>query len=161
MYPRLLRYIAETLPTAAEVTSMAPSVTPNRTGVRIHMRCRIHARYRIDRIFINHHWRRRYNDSPANHDGLGNDGSRLLDNERRRTPVLVRVKFPLIAWYLAIARYDRQIGGHCRRRRASALAVAKIALRMDVFPLLFVALWRANAGTRCWVHGQRGAKSNQ
>ena len=92
---------------------MAPSVTPNRTGVRIHMRCRIHARCRIDRIFINHRWRRRYNDRPANHDGLGNDGSRLLDNERRRTPVLVRVKLPLIAWSFAIARY-RQIGGHCR-----------------------------------------------
>jgi len=90
---------------------MAPYVTPNRTGVRIHMRCR------IDRIFINHHWRRRYNDRPANHDGLGNDGSRPLDNERRRTPVLVRVKLPLIAWNFAIARY-RQIGGHCRRGKS-------------------------------------------
>jgi hypothetical protein len=96
---------------------MAPSVTPNRTGVRIHRRCRIHARCRIDRIFINHHWRRRYNDRPANHDGLGNDGSRLLDNDRRRSPVLVRVNFPLIAWNFAIASY-RQIGGHCRRGKS-------------------------------------------
>jgi hypothetical protein len=97
---------------AAEVTSMAPSVTPNRTGVRIRMRwCR------IDRIFINHHWRRRYNDRPANHDDLGNDGSRPLDNDRRRTPVLVRVNFPLIAWNFAIARY-RIIGGHGRRGKS-------------------------------------------
>jgi hypothetical protein len=78
------------------------------------MRCRIHARCGIDRIFINHHWRRRYNDTPANHDGLGNDGRRLLDNDRRRPPVLVRVSLPLIAWNFAIARY-RIIGGHCRR----------------------------------------------
>ena len=76
---------SETLPAAAEVTSMAPSVTPNRTGVRIHMRWRIHARCRIDRIFFNHHWRRRYNYGPANH-----DGSRLLDNDRGRSPVHVR-----------------------------------------------------------------------
>ena len=72
------------LPTAAKVTLIAPSVAPNRTGVRIHGRCRKYARRRIDRIFINYHWRRRYNDRPANHDGL-----RLLDNDRRRSPVLV------------------------------------------------------------------------
>jgi hypothetical protein len=100
------------------MTSMAPSVTPSRTGVRIHRRCRIHARCRIDRIFIKHHRRRRYNDRPANHDGLGNDGSRFLDNDRRRSPVLVRVNFPLIAWNLAIARSYRQIGGHCRRGKS-------------------------------------------
>jgi hypothetical protein len=81
----------ETLPTAAEVTSIAPSVTPNRTGVRIHRRCRIRARCRIDRIFFNHHRWRRYDDRPANH-----NGSRLLDNERRRGPVLVR------SWNFAI-----------------------------------------------------------
>jgi hypothetical protein len=93
---------------------MSPSVTPNRTGVRIRRRWRIHARCRIDRIFINHHWRPRYNDRPANHDGLGNDGSRLLDNDRRRRhPVLVRVNFPLIAWNFAVGSYP-QIGGHCR-----------------------------------------------
>jgi hypothetical protein len=96
---------------------MAPPVAPNRTSVRIHRRCRIHARCRIDRIFINHHWRLRYNDRPANHDGLGNDGSRLFDNDRWRSPVLVRVKLPLIAWNIAIARY-RQIGGHCRRGKS-------------------------------------------
>ena len=55
-------------------------------------------RCRKDRIFINHHWRRRYNDRPANHDGLGNDWSRLLGNDRGRSPVRVRVNFPLIAW---------------------------------------------------------------
>jgi hypothetical protein len=82
------------------------------------MRCRIHARCRVDRIFIKHHRRRGYNDRPADHDGLGNDWSRLLDNERRRPPVLVRVKFPLIAWNLAISRYHRQIGGHCRRGKS-------------------------------------------
>jgi hypothetical protein len=77
---------------------MAPSVTPNRTGVRIHGRCHIHARCRVHRISINHHWRRRYNDRPANHDGLGNEGSPFLDNDRRRSPVLVRLNSPLIAW---------------------------------------------------------------
>jgi hypothetical protein len=95
----------------------SPSATPNRTGVRIHRRCR------IDRIFINHHWRRRYND-------------------RRRSPVrvwrrsLVRVwgNFLLIAWIFAIGSY-LQIGGHCREARASALAAPKIALRIYVVPL--------------------------
>ena len=96
----------ETLPTAAEVTSMAPSVTPNRTGVRIHRRCRIHARCRIDRIFINQHWCRRYDDRPANH-----YGRRLLDNDRRRGPVLIR------GWNFAIARH-RKIGGQRRRGKS-------------------------------------------
>ena len=99
---------SETLPTTVEVTSMAPSATPTRTGVRIYTRCRIHSRCRIDRVVFNHHSRRRYNDGAANHEGLGNDGSRLLDNNRRRSPVLVR---PRIAF--AVASY-RQIGGHCR-----------------------------------------------
>jgi hypothetical protein len=94
---------------------MAPSISPNRTGVSIYRRCRIHARCRIDRIFINHHSRRRYNDRPANHDGLGNDWSRLLDNDRRRSPVLVRM--PLIAWSFPIRSY-RQIGGHGRRGKS-------------------------------------------
>jgi len=89
---------------------MAPSTTPNRTGVGIYRGCRIHARRRIDRIFINHHWRRRYEDGPANH-----NGSRLLDNDRRHSPVLIRVT--LIAWNVAIGSY-RQIGGHCRRGKS-------------------------------------------
>jgi hypothetical protein len=96
----------ETLPTAAEVTSMAPPVAPNRTGVRIHGRCRVHAWCCIDRIFFNDHWRRRYNHRPTNH-----DGSRLLDNDRRRSSVLV-------AWNFTIARYRRQIGGHCWRGKS-------------------------------------------
>jgi hypothetical protein len=94
---------------------MAPSVTPRRTGVRIHWRCRIYVRCGIDRIFINHHRRRRYNDRPANHDGLGNDWCRLLDNDARRSPVLVLVNLPLIAWTFAIGR---QIGGDCRRGKS-------------------------------------------
>jgi hypothetical protein len=85
-----------------EVTSIAPSATPNRTGVRIHRRCRIYARRHIDRIFLNHHRRRRYNDRPANHERLGNGGSRLLDNDRWRRPVLVRVNFSLVAWSFAV-----------------------------------------------------------
>ena len=97
---------SETLPPAAEVTSMAPSVTPSRTGVRIDRRCRIHARRHIDGIFINHHWRPRYN-----------DGSRLLDNDRRRSPVRVRVNVPLVAWNVAIRSY-LQIGGHGRRGKS-------------------------------------------
>ena len=71
---------------------------------------------RIDRIFLNHHWRRRYNDRPANHEGLGR-GSQLLDNDRRRRPVRVRVNFSLIARNFAIGRY-RQFGGHCRRGKS-------------------------------------------
>ena len=103
---------SETLPTTVEVTSMAPSATPTRTGVRIYTRCRIHSRCRIDRVVFNHHSRRRYNDGAANHEDLGNDGSRLLDNNRRRSPVRVR---PRIAF--AVASY-RQIGGHCRRGKS-------------------------------------------
>ena len=68
---------------------MAPPVTPSRTGVCIHGRCRVHARCRIERIFINHHWRRRYNDGTANHKSL--DWSWLLDNDGRRISILVRV----------------------------------------------------------------------
>ena len=95
-------------PTAAVVTSMTPSITPNRMGVRIQRRCRVHARRRIDRIFINHHWRRRYNEG------------RLLDDDRRRSPVAVRANFRLIAWNFAIARH-RQIGGHPRSLFACTL----------------------------------------
>jgi hypothetical protein len=63
-----------------EVTSVAPAATPTRIGVRIHVRCR------IDRIFfLNDHRRPLYNDRPANHHGLGNDGSALLYYNR---PVL-------------------------------------------------------------------------
>jgi hypothetical protein len=111
--PRVLPCLSETSPTAAEVTSMAPTVTPPRTRVRIYWSCRINTRCRIHRIFINHHWRRRHNDRPANYDGLGNDGSRLLDYNTRRSPILIRG--PLIAWNL---RNYRQIGGHCRRGKS-------------------------------------------
>jgi hypothetical protein len=108
--------VFETLPTAAEVTSMAPSATPSRTGVRIHRRCCIQARCRIDRIFLDHYWRRRYNDRPANHNGLGNDGIiPLLDNHRRRRPV--RENLPLISRNFTIGSYP-QIGGHCRRGKS-------------------------------------------
>ena len=68
---------------------MAPSATPTRALVRIYTRCRIHSRCRIDRVVFNHHSRRRYNDGAANYEGLGNDGSQLLDNNRRRSPVLI------------------------------------------------------------------------
>jgi hypothetical protein len=81
---------------------MAPSGTPNRTGVRIHGRCR------IDWIFINHH-RRCHNDGPAN-----DDRGRLLDNNRRRRPVHILL---LIAWSLAIGSY-RQVSGHCWRGKS-------------------------------------------
>jgi hypothetical protein len=91
---------------------MAPSVTPIRTGIRIHGRCRIYARWRINRIFINDHWRRCYDDRPPNHHGLGKNGSRFLHDDRRRGPGLVC--FQLMAGNFAIAR-DRQIGSHCRR----------------------------------------------
>ena len=140
--PWQLSYIADTLPTAVEVTSMAPSATPNRTTVRIYTRCR------IDRILFNHHGRRRYNDGPTNHDSLGNDGSRLLDNDWRCSPVLVR---PAIAWNLAIAIY-RQFGGHCRRGESECTCCTQ-----DRFTHLSCSLvgrcWspckEQNAGTRC------------
>jgi hypothetical protein len=85
---------------------------------------------------------RRYNDRPANHDGLGNDGSLLLDNDRRRTPVLVSM--PLIAWsflYEVTGRSAATAG----EARASALAAPKIVLRMYVVPL-FVALVASKRG---------------
>ena len=109
----LFPYIYEPLPTAAEVTSMAPSPsgTPNRTGIGIPRRCRIHARCRIDRILINHHWR------PYNYRSANDDGTRFLDNDGRSRSVLVRLSFPLIAWNLAIGSY-RQIGGRCWRGKS-------------------------------------------
>jgi hypothetical protein len=72
-----------------EVTSIAPSVTPDRTSIRTRGRSRIHRRGGIhrrcgrDRIFINHDRRRRYNDRPANHD----DGRRLLNMHESGTYV--------------------------------------------------------------------------
>jgi len=108
---RRLHGMVVILPTAVEVASIAPSTTPTRAGVRVHGRCRINARCRIDWIFLNNEWRRLYNNRPANHDRLGHDGS-LLDNNRRRCPVFVR--FRLVASNFAMASY-RPIGGHCRR----------------------------------------------
>jgi hypothetical protein len=96
------------LPTAVEVTAIAPTATPTRAGVRVDARCR------IDGIFLNHHGWRRYDHRPANHDGLGNHGSPLLDHDGWRNPVLIGVNFPLVAWTFAIGSY-RQIGGQCRR----------------------------------------------
>jgi hypothetical protein len=66
---------------------MAPSSAPNRTGICVYRRCRVHWRCGIERIFFNDHWGRRHNDR-----------SRFLDNDRRRSPILV-------AWNFAIARY--------------------------------------------------------
>jgi hypothetical protein len=123
------------LPAAAEVTSMAPSLTRNRTGERI---CapfcidRIFLNHRIflndrivlnDRIFLNHHSRSLHNDGPANHDCLGNYRSPLLDDDARLRPVLERLNFPrvnfpranlpLMAGNFGITS-NRQIRGHCR-----------------------------------------------
>ena len=144
----MLPYLSETLPTAAEVTSMAPSVTPNRTGVRIHRRCRINARCRIDRIFINHHWRRRYNDRPANHDGLGNDGSRLLDNDRRRTSGTRTGELPAHSLELRYSGVTGRSAATAGEARASALAAPKIALRMDVVPFFVSLLSHCGEQTR-------------
>jgi hypothetical protein len=119
-------------------------VTPHRATVRIQGRCRIHARCYIDRIFINHHSRGRDNDRPANDDRLGDDRSRLRDNDRRRRSVLVGVSFPLIAWNIAVRSY-RQIGGRCPGGRANALAAPKIALGMYIVPSL-VPLFVARHG---------------
>ena len=109
----LFPYISETLPTAAEVTSMAPSPsgTPNRISIGVQRRRRIHARCRIDRIFINHHWR------PYNHRSANDDGTRFLDNDGRSCSVLVRLSFPLIAWNLAIGSY-RHVGRRCWRGKS-------------------------------------------
>jgi hypothetical protein len=92
--------------------SMPPSsVTPNRTGVGIHRRCRIQPRRGIDRIFLNYHWRPRYDDRPTNHDGLGNKWG-LLDNGRRRSRIFVPESFPLVPCNFAMAGYG-QISGPC------------------------------------------------
>jgi hypothetical protein len=88
------------LPTAVEVMSVAPapSGTPNRSGVRIRLRCR------IDWIFFNHHRRWRDNDRPLNNDGR----SHLIDNYGGRSGLIrVSVSFPLVAWPLAVIRRYR------------------------------------------------------
>jgi hypothetical protein len=102
------------LPTPAEVTAMTPSTTPRGTCVCIHRCGRINGGFCIDGIFLNDHRRRSYNDRSANHDGFG---SGLLDNNRRRTAVLICVEFPLITWNVPIGGY-RQIGGGCRRGKS-------------------------------------------
>jgi hypothetical protein len=102
---RQSRPMTSELPPTAEMPAVSPSMTPARTGVRIHGRCRIHPRCRIDGIFLNHHSRWRYNDRPANDDRLASDGGRLCDNDRRRRPVFVAVSFALIACAAAIGSY--------------------------------------------------------
>lgn len=114
------------LPTAVEVMPIAPSGTPNRTGVRVHRRCR------VDRIFLNHH-RWRYSDRPANDDG----GGRLLDNHRGRRAVLVRMSFPLIGLSLAVGTY-RQIGGHCWRGKSECTCRTQNRFTHDVPSLVLV-----------------------
>jgi hypothetical protein len=78
--------------------------------------------FRINRIFINHHRRRRYNDRPANDYRLGDDRSPLLDNDGGRRSVIIGGSFPLIATNFApvnfaIGSYG-QIGGHGRRGKS-------------------------------------------
>ena len=97
---------------------MAPSVTPNRTGVRIYGPVRIDGVFLNHRILLNHHSRSLYNDRPANHDCLGNYRSPLLNDEARLRPVLEglnfpRANFPLMAGNFGITS-NRQIRGHCR-----------------------------------------------
>jgi hypothetical protein len=74
-----------------EVTPISPPATPTRTGVRIH------TRFRIDRIFLNHHRAWLKNHRSAYYDGLGKDGSPLLDDHRPCCPALDhdRSCFPL------------------------------------------------------------------
>jgi hypothetical protein len=103
---------AKISPTAVEVTSMAPSAAPTRTRVRICTRCGIHARFRVDGVVFDHDSRRRYDDRATNYDGVGHHRSRLFDNKRRRSRVLVRSRIAF-----AVASY-RQIGGHCRRGKS-------------------------------------------
>jgi hypothetical protein len=111
-----------------------PSATTNRTGIRIH------ARRRIDWIFIKHHWRR-YNDRPANHDR----GSQVLENGGRRRSVRL--------WYFAIERY-RQIGGHCRRSESYCTGRTQDRLSMDAVPFL-LCLFAPRTATRKSVLGPR------
>jgi hypothetical protein len=86
------------LATPAEVTSMTPSVTPNRAGVRIYRRSRIHSRCHIDRIIINHDCRRHHDDRCE----------LLFDNDRWRRSVLIGRNF-------TITRH-LEISGHCPRQ---------------------------------------------
>lgn len=67
---------------------MGPPATPTWKSVRIHGRCRLDARCRIDWVFIHHDWRARYNDGSADHD----NGGGLLNNDWRG-PIVVRVGF--------------------------------------------------------------------
>jgi hypothetical protein len=111
--PRAHRYAGTTIAKGRDTSALCP-IYRDSTNLRgsdvagpirqtgpayaIQRRRRVHTRCRIDRIFINHHRRWRYTQRPATHDGLGNDGNRLLDNDRRHRPELVRVNLPLIAW---------------------------------------------------------------
>jgi hypothetical protein len=94
------------LPTAVEVTAMAPPATPTRAGIRIQRRC-IELWRRIDGIFFDHYWRWRYDDRPPNDVSLRSDGGQLLNNRRGRTPILV-------AWNFAVAGLHRQICSESR-----------------------------------------------
>jgi hypothetical protein len=97
----------EPLPAAVEVTVVAPSVTPNWTGVSVDSRCR------IDRIFLYHHRCWRHNHGSPNHHSLGDDGSWLLDNDTRSRSIFVR-SFSFIPMNFTIRSYC-QIGSHCWR----------------------------------------------
>ena len=102
---------------------MAPSLMPNRTGVRICAPFWIDGIFLNHRIFLNHHSRLLYNDRPANHDRLGDYGGPLLDNDAWLGPVLVRLNcprvnfpcanFPLVARNFGITSHG-EIRGHCR-----------------------------------------------
>jgi hypothetical protein len=46
-------------------------------------------RFSVDGVVFDHDSRRRHNDRTADYDRLGNDGSRLLDPDRRRSRILV------------------------------------------------------------------------
>ena len=57
-----------------KVTSMAPSAAPTRARVRIHTRCHIRSRCCIDRVILNHHSRRRYNDGAVEQKSADGNG---------------------------------------------------------------------------------------
>jgi hypothetical protein len=94
------------LPTAVEVTAMAPPATPTRAGIRIQRRC-IELWRRIDGIFFDYYWRWRYDDRAPNHVSFTNERGRLFNNRRGRTSILVARNF-------AVARLHRQICGDSR-----------------------------------------------
>ncbi len=73
---------------------MSPAAAPEGTTIRIYGRSNDNARRFVDRILLDHHGRRSYNNRSA-YDDSSFDYRRRLDDRRRGRLIFVRVNFPL------------------------------------------------------------------